>query len=97
MARLPACSSSPPESPSHYIYDTYSIASPIGSHTKVHHEGRPGHEKHIGLSRMVASFAPQDSVIAASARISPSDVSDAARRRPEERRVERPKAETPPG
>lgn len=59
------------------IFDTYSIANPIGSHTTVHHRGRPGHEKLIGLSWMIARFTPPGTAIPASAQVSASEVADA--------------------
>jgi arabinofuranosyltransferase len=42
--------------PDVYIFDTYSLANPIGSHTTVVHHARPGHEKNIGPAWMVARF-----------------------------------------
>jgi arabinofuranosyltransferase len=42
--------------PDVYIYDSYSLANPVGSHTTVTHHARPGHEKLIGPSWMLARF-----------------------------------------
>jgi len=42
--------------PDVYVYDSYSLANPIGSHTTVAHHARPGHEKLIGPSWMLARF-----------------------------------------
>ena len=42
--------------PDVYIYDTYSLANPIGSHTTVDHHARPGHEKMVGPSWMLGRF-----------------------------------------
>jgi arabinofuranosyltransferase len=42
--------------PSVYVFDDYSLADPIGSHTMVVVHARPGHEKLIGPSWMVARF-----------------------------------------
>ncbi len=42
--------------PKVYIFDEYSLANPIGSHTTVVVHARPGHEKYIGPSWMVARF-----------------------------------------
>jgi arabinofuranosyltransferase len=39
-----------------YVYDSYSLANPIGSHTTIVHHARPGHEKYIGPSWMLARF-----------------------------------------
>lgn len=41
-----------------YDYDSLSLANPIGSHTQVLKRGRPGHEKVIGPSWMLAQFVP---------------------------------------
>ncbi len=57
-------SSTPPTSgstatsvgPDVYIFDTFSLANPIGSHTSLAVRGRPGHEKDIGPEWMVARF-----------------------------------------
>jgi arabinofuranosyltransferase len=42
--------------PEVYIFDAYSLANPIGSHTLIVHHARPGHEKFIGPAWMVARF-----------------------------------------
>ena len=42
--------------PDVYVYDSYSLANPIGSHTTVVHHARPGHEKLIGPSWMLGRF-----------------------------------------
>jgi arabinofuranosyltransferase len=42
--------------PDVYVYDSYSLANPVGSHTSVTHHARPGHEKLIGPSWMLARF-----------------------------------------
>jgi arabinofuranosyltransferase len=42
--------------PDVYLFDSYSLANPIGSHTVIVHHARPGHEKFIGPSWMVARF-----------------------------------------
>jgi arabinofuranosyltransferase len=39
-----------------YIFDSFSLANPIGSHTTLKVRGRPGHEKYIGPAWMVARF-----------------------------------------
>jgi arabinofuranosyltransferase len=39
-----------------YIFDSFSLANPIGSHTIVVRHARPGHEKEIGPAWMVARF-----------------------------------------
>lgn len=49
--------------PNVYIFDTLSLVNPIGSHFIVHHRGRPGHEKAIGVSWMIARFTPVDTVL----------------------------------
>ncbi|HEV3266755.1 MAG TPA: hypothetical protein VG014_14630 [Acidimicrobiales bacterium] len=41
-----------------YIFDAFSLANPIGSHTIVTVHARPGHEKNIGPAWMVARFGP---------------------------------------
>ena len=40
--------------PDVYIFDDFSLANPIGSHTIVTRHARPGHEKNIGPVWMVA-------------------------------------------
>ncbi len=42
--------------PNVYLFDTFSLANPIGSHVTVPVHGRPGHEKEIGPAWMVARF-----------------------------------------
>jgi arabinofuranosyltransferase len=42
--------------PDVYLFDSYSLANPIGSHTVIVHHARPGHEKFISPSWMVARF-----------------------------------------
>ena len=42
--------------PDVYVFDDYSLANPIGSHTTVLHHARPGHEKVIGPSWMLGRF-----------------------------------------
>ncbi len=42
--------------PDVYIFDSFSLANPIGSHTIVVRHARPGHEKEIGPAWMVARF-----------------------------------------
>ena len=42
--------------PQVYIYDSLSLANPIGSHTKVAVRGIPGHEKLVGQAWMIARF-----------------------------------------
>jgi arabinofuranosyltransferase len=42
--------------PDVYVFDSYSLANPVGSHTTVIHHARPGHEKLIGPSWMLARF-----------------------------------------
>ena len=42
--------------PDVYLFDSYSLANPIGSHTVVDQHARPGHEKYIGPAWMVARF-----------------------------------------
>ena len=42
--------------PDVYIFDTYSLANPIGSHTVVVDARPAGHEKYIGPAWMVARF-----------------------------------------
>lgn len=39
-----------------YIFDEFSLANPIGSHTTVTVHARPGHEKYIGSAWMIARF-----------------------------------------
>jgi arabinofuranosyltransferase len=42
--------------PDVYVFDSYSLANPIGSHTVIVRHARPGHEKYIGPAWMVARF-----------------------------------------
>jgi len=42
--------------PDVYVFDEYSLANPIGSHTTVLHHARPGHEKVVGPSWMLGRF-----------------------------------------
>ena len=42
--------------PDVYVFDEYSLANPIGSHTTVVHHARPGHEKFIGPAWMLGRF-----------------------------------------
>ncbi len=42
--------------PNVYLFDSYSLANPIGSHTVIVHHARPGHEKFIPPAWMVARF-----------------------------------------
>jgi hypothetical protein len=44
--------------PDVYIFDDFSLANPIGSHTIVTRHARPGHEKKIGPAWMVGRFGP---------------------------------------
>jgi hypothetical protein len=42
--------------PDVYLFDSLSLANPIGSHTTVAVRGIPGHEKSIGQEWMIARF-----------------------------------------
>jgi arabinofuranosyltransferase len=42
--------------PQVYVFDEFSLANPVGSHTTVTKHARPGHEKFIGPAWMVARF-----------------------------------------
>jgi arabinofuranosyltransferase len=42
--------------PQVYIFDEYSLANPIGAHFIIHQRGRPGQEKYIGPTWMLARF-----------------------------------------
>jgi arabinofuranosyltransferase len=42
--------------PDVYVFDQFSLANPVGSHTTVTHHARPGHEKLIGPSWMLGRF-----------------------------------------
>jgi hypothetical protein len=46
--------------PDVYIFDEFSLANPIGSHTTIAVHARPGHEKYIGPAWMVARFGVLD-------------------------------------
>ena len=48
--------------PDVYVFDSYSLANPIGSHTTVLHHARPGHEKLIGPAWMLGRFGVPGSV-----------------------------------
>jgi len=63
--------------PDVYLFDSYSLANPIGSHTVIVHHARPGHEKFIGPAWMVARFGAS-SPPAPSGAGGPSDASVAA-------------------
>jgi arabinofuranosyltransferase len=63
-----------------YIFDSYSLANPIGSHTVIVHHARPGHEKFIGPSWMVARFGiPGVTIPGANGQVAPGEVSSARR------------------
>jgi len=64
--------------PDVYVFDSFSLANPIGSHTIVVHHARPGHEKLIGPSWMLGRFGVPGST---SVPGGPSDASVAAARR----------------
>jgi arabinofuranosyltransferase len=49
--------------PDVYIFDTYSLANPIGSHFVVTDRGRPGHQKFIGVTWMIARFGTPGTVL----------------------------------
>jgi arabinofuranosyltransferase len=53
--------------PDVYVFDSYSLANPIGSHTIVTHHARPGHEKYLGPAWMVARFGTAGDVVAGTA------------------------------
>ena len=42
--------------PEVYVFDSFSLADPIGSHTSVTRHARPGHEKLVGPAWMVGRF-----------------------------------------
>jgi arabinofuranosyltransferase len=66
--------------PDVYIFDSYSLANPIGSHTVIVRHARPGHEKEIGPAWMVARFAiPGREVIPTTDGLSPGAVAAARR------------------
>ena len=50
--------------PDVYVYDSYSLANPIGSHTTVARHARPGHEKLVGPSWMLARFGVPGTITA---------------------------------
>ncbi|MGO8871035.1 MAG: hypothetical protein ACLQPH_06455 [Acidimicrobiales bacterium] len=52
--------------PDVYVFDSYSLANPIGSHIIVVRHARPGHEKYIGPAWMVARFGADGAVVAGS-------------------------------
>ena len=64
--------------PDVYVFDSFSLADPIGSHTTVVHHARPGHEKLIGPSWMLGRFGVPGST---SVPGGPSDASVADARR----------------
>jgi arabinofuranosyltransferase len=68
--------------PDVYIFDDYSLANPIGSHTIVTVHARPGHEKYIGPAWMLARFgsAPPTAPTPPTASGQPSSQSVAAAR-----------------
>ena len=41
-----------------YVFDSFSLANPIGSHVRVLHHARPGHEKLVGPAWMLGRFGP---------------------------------------
>ncbi len=66
--------------PDVYLFDSYSLANPIGSHTVITHHARPGHEKYIGPAWMVARFGvPGTAITADKARLTAAQVSGARR------------------
>ena len=66
--------------PDVYIFDSYSLANPIGSHTVIVRHARPGHEKEIGPAWMVARFGiPGRDVIPTTDGLSPGAVAAAGR------------------
>jgi arabinofuranosyltransferase len=65
--------------PDVYVFDTYSLANPIGSHTVVVHHARPGHEKDIGPAWMVARFGLSGDPLPSGAGLSVSQVAAARR------------------
>jgi len=60
-----------------YMFDTLSLANPIGSHMTIVRRGRPGHEKSVGPVWMIARFGRPGADIARFG-ISPQEL-DAAR------------------
>jgi arabinofuranosyltransferase len=66
--------------PDVYIFDSYSLANPIGSHTVIVKHARPGHEKEIGSAWMVARFGISGgTALGTTADISPRTVAAARR------------------
>jgi arabinofuranosyltransferase len=66
--------------PDVYIFDSYSLANPIGSHTVIVKHARPGHEKEIGPAWMVARFGiPGGDVLPTGDGLSPGAVAAARR------------------
>ncbi len=65
--------------PDVYIFDTYSLANPIGSHTVIVRHARPGHEKEIGPAWMVARFGTAAGEMPPAAGLSPREVTAARR------------------
>jgi arabinofuranosyltransferase len=66
--------------PEVYIFDSYSLANPIGSHTVITHHARPGHEKLIGPAWMVARFtAPGTTVTVGGGQLAADQISSARR------------------
>ncbi len=63
--------------PGTYIFDSYSLANPIGSHFTVSHHGRPGHEKYVSPAWMVGRFGSPGTT--PPARISARSVTSARR------------------
>lgn len=51
--------------PHTYVYDTLSLADPVGSHTTLLARGRPGHERALGAEWLVARFLPSDASVPA--------------------------------
>jgi len=46
-----------------YVFDDLSLANPIGSHVEVAHHRRPGHEKYLGPTWMIARFGTDRTVL----------------------------------
>jgi len=67
--------------PNVYIFDSYSLANPIGSHTVIVRHSRPGHEKYIGPAWMVARFGSlsHDARLTSAPNLSSKDVAAARR------------------
>ena len=68
--------------PDVYLFDSFSLANPIGSHTVVVRHARPGHEKEIGPAWMVARFGipgPEVPTRVAAASGSPGSSGDLSR------------------